>query len=63
MKGYRCDECGKFEISHARFILESIFTKSGESNEYHFCSYQCLSKYINKELKKEDRFIYGKGEK
>ena len=54
-----CDTC---EESVAPYELCLLI--GGSANEYHFCNYQCLLKFIVEELKKEsptdERFIYGK---
>lgn len=52
-----CDTCGQnVSETNVRVGLRVRDT------DYHFCNYQCLSKYIIEQLKhesKDDRFIYG----
>jgi len=52
-----CDTCGKQLSIDGQLIYEignvTLINLKLNSTEYDFCSYQCLLKFIVKELKKE----------
>ena len=53
LDGYICDTCGNRMFKSAIVITIGDFEgHSWEENEYHFCEYQCLLKFILGELKK-----------
>jgi len=53
---YYCDTCGDNLITKCQGIPITISFGYGsnlDGEEYHFCNYQCLLKFIVEELKKE----------
>ncbi len=57
---YICDTCGEKTIQKFFGIPITISFGYGhilDGEEYHFCSYQCLLKFIIEELKKENKNV------
>ncbi len=47
MNIYKCDECGK-EFGYAKYklIVPDIVERNTNDGEYHFCSVECLYKFV-----------------